>query len=395
MSETSWPTDATDLLPDDGYAGTLVGRAWVPAVDGPSVVVIREAGVVDVSATFPTMRALTESPDPAAAVAAATGPVIGTLDDLVAGTPPERRRGDRPWLLSPIDLHVVKAAGVTFPVSMLERVIEERARGDQDAAGAIRAGIHATIGGSLDTLRPGSAEAADLKAFLLERGWWSQYLEVGIGPDAEVFTKAPVLSTVGACVDVGVLAASEWNNPEPEVVLVVASDGRIVGASLGNDVNLRDVEGRSALLLGKAKDNNAAAAVGPFLRLFDAGYDLDTVRSAVVTLSVTGDDGFRLDGTSELARISRDPTEIVAAVIGAHHQYPDGFAVYLGTMFAPVDDRGEPGRGFTHHDGDLVRISEPRLGALVNRVRTSEAAAPWTFGIDDLYRSLAARGLLR
>ena len=278
---------------------------------------------------------------------------------------------------------------------MLERVIEERARGDQDAAGAIRAEIHATIGGSLDTLRPGSAEAADLKTFLLERGWWSQYLEVGIGPDAEVFTKAPVLSTVGTCVDVGVLAASEWNNPEPEVVLVVASDGRIVGASLGNDVNLRDIEGRSALLLGKAKDNNASAAVGPFLRLFDAGYDLDTVRSAVVTLSVAGDDGYRLDGTSELARISRDPTEIVAAVIGAHHQYPDGFAVYLGTMFAPVDDRAEPGRGFTHHDGDLVRISEPRLGALVNRVRTSEAAAPWTFGIDDLYRSLAARGLLR
>jgi fumarylacetoacetate (FAA) hydrolase family protein len=395
MSETSWPTDAAVLLPDDGYAGTLVGRAWVPAVGGPSVVAIRESGVVDVSATFPTMRAVTESPDPAAAVAAATGPVIGTLDDLVAETPPERRRGDRPWLLSPIDLHVVKAAGVTFPVSMLERVIEERARGDQDAAGAIRAEINATIGGSLDTLRPGSAEAADLKAFLLERGWWSQYLEVGIGPDAEVFTKAPVLSTVGTCVDVGVLAASEWNNPEPEVVLVVASDGRIVGASLGNDVNLRDVEGRSALLLGKAKDNNASAAVGPFLRLFDAGYDLDTVRSSVVTLSVAGDDGYRLDGTSELARISRDPTEIVAAVIGAHHQYPDGFAVYLGTMFAPVDDRGEPGRGFTHHDGDLVRIAEPRLGSLVNRVRTSEAAAPWTFGIDDLYRSLAARGLLR
>ena len=395
MSTTDWPTDAAELLPDDGCAGTLVGRAWVPDAGGPSVVAIRADGVIDVSARFPTMRALTESPDPATAAAAAPGTVLGTLDDLVANTPPERRDPAHPWLLSPIDLHVVKAAGVTFPVSMLERVIEERARGDQDAAGAIRAEIHGVLGGSLDSLRPGSREAVDLKAFLVDRGWWSQYLEVGIGPDAEVFTKAPVLSTVGACVDVGVLSTSAWNNPEPEIVLVVASDGRIVGASLGNDVNLRDVEGRSALLLGKAKDNNAAAAVGPFLRLFDAGYDLDTVRSAVVTLSVTGDDGFRLDGTSELARISRDPTEIVAAVIGAHHQYPDGFAVYLGTMFAPVDDRGEPGRGFTHHDGDVVRIAEPRLGALVNRVRTSEAAAPWTFGIDDLYRSLAARDLLR
>ena len=393
----TWPS-ASDILPDDAGSATLIGRAWVPDVSGPSVVVLRGADVVDVSAAFPTMRALTESADPAAAAtaaAAAHGTVIGTVDDIVANTPPETRDAQRPWLLSPIDLHVVKAAGVTFPVSMLERVIEERARGDQDAAAAIRAEILATIGGSLDTLRPGSDEAMALKAMLIERGWWSQYLEVGIGPDAEVFTKAPVLSTVGSCVDVGVLAASEWNNPEPEVVLVVASDGRIVGASLGNDVNLRDVEGRSALLLGKAKDNNASAAVGPFLRLFDAGYDLDTVRSSVVTLSVAGDDGYRLDGTSELARISRDPTEIVAAVIGAHHQYPDGFAVYLGTMFAPVDDRGEPGRGFTHHDGDLVRIAEPRLGALVNRVRTSEAAAPWTFGIDDLYRSLAARGLLR
>jgi fumarylacetoacetate (FAA) hydrolase family protein len=390
---TSWPTDSAELLPDDGYAGTLVGRAWITDAGGPCVVAIREDGVNDVTASFPTMRALTETPDPAAA-AAATGPVLATLDDLVANTPPERRDPARPWLLSPIDLHVVKAAGVTFPVSMLERVIEERARGDQDAAGAIRAEIHAVLGGSLDSLRPGSPEAVDLKAFLVDRGWWSQYLEVGIGPDAEVFTKAPVLSTVGACVDVGVLSTSAWNNPEPEIVLVVASDGRIVGASLGNDVNLRDVEGRSALLLGKAKDNNASAAVGPFVRLFDATYDLDALRRSVVTLSVAGDDGYRLDGASELARISRDPAELVAQVVGAHHRYPDGFALYLGTMFAPVDDRDEPGRGFTHHDGDVVRIAEPRLGALVNRVRSSESAEAWTFGIDDLYRSLARRGLL-
>ncbi|MRX44731.1 fumarylacetoacetate hydrolase family protein [Agromyces kandeliae] len=387
----TWP-DARGILPEDADRATLVGRAWTAG--GPSVVVLRPEGVVDVSRAFPTMRSLTERADPVAALADADGPVLGSLDDLVANTPPETRDPVRPWLLSPIDLHVVKAAGVTFPVSMLERVIEERARGDQDAAAAIRAEILGTIGGSLDTLKPGSEEAAALKALLIERGWWSQYLEVGIGPDAEVFTKAPVLATVGPCVDVGVHPASQWNNPEPEVVLVVSSTGRIVGASLGNDVNLRDVEGRSALLLGKAKDNNASASLGPFIRLFDDGYGIDDLRASVVRLSIEGEEGYRLDGTSELARISRDPVDLVGQVVGAHHRYPDGFVLYLGTMFAPVDDRDVPGRGFTHRDGDLVRIAEPRLGALVNRVRSTDAAEPWTFGIDALYRSLSARGLL-
>ncbi|WP_426517029.1 fumarylacetoacetate hydrolase family protein [Diaminobutyricibacter sp. McL0618] len=389
-----WPPSAAETLPADGFDGTLAGRVWLPDVGGPAVVAVREDGLVDVTATFATMRSLAETDDPAGALRSCTGPVVGTVEGLLANTPPETRDPSKPWLLSPIDLQVVKAAGVTFPLSMLERVIEERARGDLGLAAGIRAEITATIGGSLDTLRPGSMQAAALKEMLIEREWWSQYLEVGIGPDAEVFTKAPVLSTVGTAVDVGVYRGSHWNNPEPEIVLVVASDGRIVGACLGNDVNLRDIEGRSALLLGKAKDNNASAAVGPFIRLFDSGFGLDELRTSVVSLTIDGEDDYHLEGTSELAQISRDPVDIVGQVIGAHHQYPDGFVLYLGTMFAPVDDRDERGRGFTHKSGDVVRISEARLGSLVNRVRSADEAEPWTFGVDALYRNLAARGLL-
>ncbi|MFE6965454.1 fumarylacetoacetate hydrolase family protein [Agromyces sp. NPDC057679] len=386
--------DAAAMLPADGTAGTLAGRVFDPVAGGPTVVAIREEGVVDVSARFATMRALTESPEPAVALAAADGPVLGSLAEIVANTPDDVRDPARPWLLSPIDLHVVRAAGVTFPVSMIERIIEERARGAADSAADVRDEVLAVIGGSLDDLVPGSAEAAALKELLIEQGLWSQYLEVGIGPDAEVFTKAPVLSTVGSGSDVGVLSTSVWNNPEPELVLVVASDGRIVGATLGNDVNLRDIEGRSALLLGKAKDNNASAAVGPFIRFFDDGYGLDDVRRAVVTLEVDGVDGFHLEATSPLERISRDPADLVAQTIGAHHRYPDGFVLYLGTLFAPIQDRDAAGHGFTHHLDDIVTIREPRLGALVNRVRHSETVAPWTLGIDELYRGLARRGLL-
>ena len=387
-------TDIHSLLPDDGTTGVLVGRVWDPAAGGPSVVAIRAEGVVDLSASFATMRAVTEMPDPAAAVAAASGPVIGSLGEVLANTSPDTRVAGRPWLLSPIDLQVVKAAGVTFPLSMLERIIEERARGEKDAALGIRAEITQALGGELDTLVPGSPESERVKAALIERGLWSQYLEVGIGPDAEVFTKAPVLASVGTAVDVGIHSSSEWNNPEPEIVLVVSSRGEVVGAALGNDVNLRDIEGRSALLLPKAKDNNGSAAIGPFLRLFDASYGIADVRTAVVTLAVEGADGFSMVGQSPLSAIARDPLDIVSQVVGDHHQYPDGFVLFLGTLFAPVDDRDEPGRGFTHHIDDIVRIAEPRLGALTNRVRLSEQIEPWTFGIGALFENLATRGLV-
>lgn len=361
-----WPPAVDDLLPGDAAEAVLVGRVRRPGL-GPSVVAVRDGELWDVTATFPTVRALTESADPSGALAAARGEGIGPLAEVLATTAPEHRRDGSPHLLSPVDLHVVKAAGVTFPVSMIERVIEERAGGNHAAAADIRSEIDAVIGGSLAALRPGSTEAAALKELLVGRGWWSQYLEVGIGPDAEVFTKAPVLATVGTAVDVGVLASSAWNNPEPEVALVVRSDGEVVGATLGNDVNLRDVEGRSALLLGRAKDNNASAALGPFVRLLDEGYDIDAVRGATVGLEVHGEDGFVLRDASAMAMISRDPLDLVAQTVGQRHRYPDGFVLYLGTMVAPVVDRDEPGRGFTHHDGDVVRITEDRLGTLVNR----------------------------
>jgi fumarylacetoacetate (FAA) hydrolase family protein len=391
---TDWGPDVASTLPTDGAAATLVGRVWDPRADGPSVVALRDGTAYDVSARFATIRDLCEQADPAAALGATQGEMVATLDELLANTVCERRDPDRPWLLAPVDLQAVKAAGVTFAVSMLERLIEERARGEADAAADVRAEITAVIGGGLDELIPGSAEAQQLKDMLRERGMWSQYLEVGIGPDAEIFTKAQPLAAVGTGSQIGVLSSSRWNNPEPEVALVIASTGRIVGATLGNDVNLRDVEGRSALLLPKAKDNNAACAIGPFVRLFDDGFTLDDVRASTVSLEVVGDDGFRMVGTSSMRAISRDPEDLVGQLVGPHHQYPDGAVLLLGTMFAPTDDRDEPGMGFTHHTGDVVRISAPELGALVNVVRASEECPPWDFGVADLMRNLSRRNLL-
>lgn len=376
-------------LPDTGL---FLGRVWRQGI-GPSVVAIRGARVVDItSQTAPTMRDLLEQPDIAAFVSAQPGEDIGALEDIARAS--IEPTGDVTRLLAPCDLQAVKACGVTFARSMIERVIEERAAGDPSRAEAIRARVAAAIGDSLRNLVPGSVEAAEVKRLLQAEGLWSQYLEVGIGPDAEVFSKAQPMAAVGWGASVGLHPISRWNNPEPEVVMVVDSTGRIVGATLGNDVNLRDVEGRSALLLGKAKDNNAAASLGPFIRVFDAGFTMDTVRRMELALTVTGTDGFTLTGRSSMAEISRDPADLVAQTRGRHHQYPDGFLLYCGTMFAPVQDRDGPGQGFTHHLGDVVTIAAPELGALTNTVRLATEAPEWTFGTGALMRNLAARRLL-
>jgi fumarylacetoacetate (FAA) hydrolase family protein len=385
---------ARRVLPDDAGEARLAGRVWRPDVGGPSVVAVRDGTLIDVTHHFPTMRDLCEAPDPAAALAAADGAAIGSVDAILANTPADVRDPGKPWLLAPIDLQAIKAAGVTFVISMLERVIEERARGDIDAAAAIRDEVNRLVGDDLAKLRPGSPEAARLKQVLIDQGAWSQYLEVGIGPDAEIFTKSQPMAAVGTAADAGIHPGSSWNNPEPEIVLAVASDGRIVGATLGNDVNLRDVEGRSALLLGKAKDNNASCAIGPFLRLFDAGFGLDDIRSTVVTLRVDGEDGFALEGSSSIAMISRDPADLVGQMVNAHHRFPDGAVLFLGTMFAPVKDRDFQGQGFTHKTGDIVTIAAPKLGRLVNRIRPTDQCEAWSFGAGALMRNLAKRGLL-
>jgi fumarylacetoacetate (FAA) hydrolase family protein len=385
---------ANDVLPEDGAKGSLVGRVWRPDVSGPAVVAVRSDGVFDVTSAFPTVTALCEQDDPAKALRAATGERVGDLDAILANTPPDARDPRKPWLLAPLDLQVLKAAGVTFAISMLERVIEERARGNPASAEAIRKEVVRLVGDDFSKLEPGSDQAAHLKQVLVEQNAWSQYLEVGIGPDAEVFTKAPTLSSVGTGMDAGLHPKSTWNNPEPEVVLMVSSGGNIVGATLGNDVNLRDFEGRSALLLSKAKDNNASCAIGPLLRLFDHTFTLDDVRRMDVGLTVKGADGFVLDGHSSISKISRDPTDLVAQTVGPVHQYPDGFALFLGTMFAPVKDRDAPGQGFTHKRDDIVTIAAPQLGKLVNRMRNSDECEPWTFGVSALMTNLAKRKVI-
>ena len=382
------------LLPDDACAGTLLGRVWSPngPTPGPMVVAIRADGVFDVSAHWPTVADVLDELNPADALKAAQGVFVGRLEELLVNSSlPADAHVMR--LLAPADVQVIKACGVTFADSMIERVIEERAKGDAAGAVLVREHIMAAVGDNLQGMKPGSVEAIALKEVLQKKGWWSAYLEVGIGPDAEVFTKAPVLSAVGPGARVGIRSDSAWNNPEPEVVLAVNARGETVGITLGNDVNLRDIEGRSALLLGKAKDNNASCALGPFIRLFDQTFCMDDVRQMTVSLHVEGKDGYTMSGESHLARISRDPLDLVAQTISAH-QYPDGFMLFTGTLFTPTQDRDAPGAGFTHHVGDVVSIRSAWVGELRNEVEHSETAPPWQFGVRALMRNLAARGLL-
>ena len=382
-------------LPDDAAQALLVGRIWRPApIDGPAVVALRAGRVIDITRHAATVSDLFERDQASlnAIVQDGEGEDLGSVSELLQEGG-HNAGGLR--LLAPCDLQAIKACGVTFAVSLLERVIEEQAKGDPSRALELRQQLQDSFGGNLAEIEPGSDAAMRLKAELIERGLWSQYMEVGIGPDAEVFTKAQPMSSVGHGATVGLHPSSHWNNPEPEIVLAVNSRAEVVGAALGNDVNLRDIEGRSALLLGKAKDNNGSCAIGPFIRLFDANFTIDTLRQCVVTMRIDGvDDGFELTGASRMAEISRDPLELVAHTCGGHHQYPDGFMLFLGTMFSPIKDRDAIGAGFTHHEGDVVTISTPMLGALVNTVGRSDAIAPWTFGVRALYANLARRGLL-
>lgn len=386
---------AADVLPTDADRAVLVGRVLDPQVAGPSVVVVRGDELVDISSTAPTTVDLFERPDRLDVARTAPADRSWPMADVLAKTIGGRQTSeDLPTLLAPVDLQVLKAAGVTFARSMLERVIEERAAGDADRAEEIRRKIAGVVGGATQ-VRPGSPEAEKAKELLIKEGLWSQYLEVGIGPDPEIFTKAPVLSAVGLGAAVGVLDRSTWNNPEPEMVLVNTSHGEPIGATLGNDVNLRDFEGRSALLLAEAKDNNASCAIGPFVRLFDDAFSIDDASTIDISLRIDGADGFSLEGINSVSEISRPPAELVSHAYGPHHRYPDGFVLFTGTMFAPTEDRDQPGLGFTHKIGDVVRISAPRLGMLINTVQTAEAAPDWTFGIRGLFENLTRRGLLR
>ena len=381
-----------DILPTSAASGLLVGRVWSHQEEGPCTVLIDGNNVRNLNSLSPTLSGLLDHTNLIPAVQeAGKFPVLAPLDAFLSDG---GNSGPAGSLLAPCDLQSIKAAGVTFAQSMLERVIEEQVKGEPQKAQAIRERLAPVVGDSLTGVRPGSPQSADVKALLQDMALWSQYLEVGIGADAEIFTKAPPMASVGVGHEIGIHPISDWNNPEPEVVLAVSSRGGIVGATLGNDVNLRDVEGRSALLLSKAKDNNASCAIGPFIRLLDGQFTLEHVEQLEVSLRVLGKDHFEISGVSPMNQISRSPSDLVAQTVNRNHQYPDGFMLFLGTMFAPTQDRRGPGTGFTHEVGDRVEISTPELGRLVNWVNRTDQIVPWTFGSRALIENLAARGLL-
>ena len=390
---------ADKILPADVQRATLIGRAWVPGPNaGPSPILVADGKAWDLARVVPTVSELLNLKHPVnvarEAVSSGWAKPIGPIANLIANSHADRRDAAKPYLLAPCDLQALRACGVTFVSSMLERVIEEHAKGDQNQADEIRRSIGAEIGAEIKTIKPGSPEARRVKDSLIKRNLWSQYLEVGIGPDAEVFNKSQPMSAVGLGAEIGVRADSSWNNPEPEVVLAINRAGQVVGVALGNDVNLRDFEGRSALLLGKAKDNNGSCAIGPFIRLFDRDYGIEDLRRTDIQIEIAGPDGYKLCGESHLVNISRDPLDLAGQAVNRTHQYPDGTMLFLGTQFAPVQDRDQPGKGFTHKIGDVVSIRADSLGMLVNRVNHCDKLAPWTFGISDLMRNLSNRGLL-
>ena len=390
---------SSSVLPQDNELATLVGRAWLPGRSGgPTPIALREGSLYDLSRVTATSSSLLNAANPSRLVrdAIARGWAKPVADVAVAidNSHADHRDASKPYILAPCDLQAVRACGVTFVSSMVERVIEEHAKGDSAKAESVRRSIGDEIGAGIRTVRPGSPQAMQLKDSLIKRNLWSPYLEVGIGPDAEVFNKAQPMSAVGVGAEIGIRRDSTWNNPEPEVVLAVNRAGDVVGATLGNDVNLRDFEGRSALLLGKAKDNNASCAIGPFIRLFDENYSVDDMRHTRIEVRVYGADGFRLEGSSDLSAISRDPLDLVAQSTNRTHQFPDGMMLFLGTQFAPTQDRDVAGKGFTHKLGDIVSISARELGTLINRVNHCDKVTPWTFGVTDLMSNLARRGLI-
>jgi len=382
---------AAQVLPSDGYAGTLVGRALFPGVfPGPCVVAIREDGVHNISGTVPTMAQLLNAPNPLATLQRALRNCVylGPLESLLENSTPSTHDPLKPYLLTPIDLQAVKAVGLTFVNGLLQRFA------DDNGGAATVAKMEKAAGVALGKILPGSEEAARLRTALMEDGLWNDTLEVGFGPDVELFTKAQPLSAVGTGAEIAVLPTSKQTFAEPEVVLMLNADGKICGATLGCDMTARDVEARSLLLLGRAKDQNATCAVGPFIRLFDQTFSLPNVQGMNLTYAFEGADDAVFTDTGSMDQIGRGLITLARQVVNEHHGYPDGVALFTGCMFKAPSSRGASDTPFTHQVGDVVIIKASPLGTLINRVNTTDKVRPWSFGMSDLMANLANRQLL-